>query len=279
MPRAKQQLRRNQSVSLKDALVGVVEAGEIGELAPNIQELDMRGNLLWNWDDVRRSAFDALSQVCDSLVIVLFAGCSYRPAIDSLASTQPWKQQDGSPFAKRINSTHVSMCCKCNLLRLAHSFLHGRPSFKGLRILILSNTGLPWGEAMRAGQAMPSLEELHMCQNHVALLDGSDARGEESESKTTVQESFPQLRVLNLAENDISSWAEVARLGHLPRLQHLLLHHNQLASVEYDQAEEPALFPHLDSIDLNDNVYVMTWLTAVVCTHLLGSQVGLMGKH
>lgn len=97
-------------MSLKDALVGVVEAGEIGELAPNIQELDMRGNLLWNWDDVRRSAFDALSQGCDSLVIVLFAGCSYRPAIDSLASTQPWKQQDGSPFAKRINSTHVSVC-------------------------------------------------------------------------------------------------------------------------------------------------------------------------
>ena len=164
-----------------------------------------------------------------------------------------------------------------------------RAAFKGLRVLILSNTGMSWAEAALAARSTPCLEELHVCQNNLTRLDGGDMRVEGADAGATppagdaatgagaagagagsapaaagatseVVAGLPHLRVLNLAENRISSWAEVARLGRLPRLEHLLLHHNLLEDVAYaaegagatdGEAKRP--FAALKSVDMSDN--------------------------
>lgn len=154
-------------------------------------------------------------------------------------------------------------------------------------MLILSNTGMSWGEAALAARSTPCLEELHVCQNGLTRLDGADMRQEATGSDgaapaagaasgagaagagagsaaaasgvvSDVVTGLPHLRVLNIAENSISSWAEVARLGALPRLEHLLLHHNLLADVTYatpadGAADAGPAFSSLKSVDLSDN--------------------------
>ena len=124
---------------------------------------------------------------------------------------------------------------------------------------------MSWAEASALGGALPCLEELHVCQNNFAVFDGSDARLEggsgegERESKTEdFVSGFEQLRVLNLAENAISSWVEVGRFARLPKLQHILLHHNALTNIAYTTSEESSVVPFacLQSLDVNDNMWV-----------------------
>lgn len=68
--------------------------------------------------------------------------------------------------------------------------------------------------ALAAQGALPSLEELHLCENQLSSLApmGSAAAGD---SKTA--DCFALLRVLNLSTNAIASWDEVMRFAKLPR--------------------------------------------------------------
>lgn len=139
-------------------------------------------------------------------------------------------------------------------------------SLASLRCLVLNGCGVGWPQAVAVGRQLPNLRELHLCGNGisslalpVAALQGAPegaacaqaagaagAAGSEqgaspgpasSPAAALLAAAFPQLQLLDLDENELSSWAELATLGALPALRSLLLSGNRLAAVEYTGGE------------------------------------------
>eukprot|EP00741_Cyanophora_paradoxa_P000884 tig00000448_g854.t1 len=103
-------------------------------------------------------------------------------------------------------------------------------AFAALRVLVLSGTGLAWGDVARLEPHAPLLEELHLCGNGLRSL-ADDAASDPAPG-------FPRLRLLNAEGNALDDWAEIWRLRRLPRLERLLLSGNPLKAVFY-RAEGP----------------------------------------
>ncbi|KAI7835571.1 hypothetical protein COHA_010532 [Chlorella ohadii] len=191
----------------------------------------------------------------------------------------------------------------------AYSLPAGQPtSLAGIRTLVLNGCGASWQQAVAIAQQLPNLRELHLCNNGMASLQmpgtssseagGKGSSGGEgavatlaglslspsagscssaSHSLCSISQllaaAFPQLEVLDLEGNALSSWTELATLSTLPRLRSLLLSGNRLDDVQYsggftslrslllgsnclaDWAAVDALnsFPALEEARLSDN--------------------------
>lgn len=128
--------------------------------------------------------------------------------------------------------------------------LPGTPASSGLsslQTLVLNECGVGWQQAVAVARLLPSLRELHLCGNRLASLqlppdaaggDGIAAQaadgGSPGDASALLAAAFSRLEVLDLEDNELSSWADVALLRHLPRLASLLLSGNRLAGVQYD---------------------------------------------
>ena len=132
-------------------------------------------------------------------------------------------------------------------------------AFAGLKVLVLSDTQLPWSAVQLLEPCLPVLEELHLCRNGYSVIDADAVTG------------FTQLTLLNLSENAISEWAEVAKFGSLPRLQRLFVSDNRLTSLALPAGASGAsaggagsltatssLFPCLDTLSMSNNA-VARW--------------------
>jgi len=84
-----------------------------------------------------------------------------------------------------------------------------------------------WADVAPVASALPSLEELLLCESGIA-----DLRGGPCDADGAVT-GFVRLITLNLDGNALSDWGEVWRLRRLPRLQTLFLCNNQLTHVAY----------------------------------------------
>ncbi len=151
----------------------------------------------------------------------------------------------------------------------AYSLPAGQPtSLAGIRTLVLNGCGASWQQAVAIAQQLPNLRELHLCNNGMASLQmpgtssseagGKGSSGGEgavatlaglslspsagscssaSHSLCSISQllaaAFPQLEVLDLEGNALSSWTELATLSTLPRLRSLLLSGNRLDDVQY----------------------------------------------
>lgn len=143
-------------------------------------------------------------------------------------------------------------------------------SLTGIRTLVLNGCGATWQQAVAIAQQLPNLRELHLCTNGMCSLQlpgqssagadggssgsgghsGTGAEGpgtglaglslsssvassSSSSSSQLLAAAFPQLEVLDLEGNELSSWADVAALSTLPRLRSLQLSGNRLPGVQY----------------------------------------------
>lgn len=149
-------------------------------------------------------------------------------------------------------------------------------SLAGLQTLVLNGCGVAWPQAVAVAQLLPTLRELHLCANGLAslhlpaavgrsgcdvasaaeaaagislLLLGAPAAaapgsGSSSSSRSSqgaaalLAAAFGRLEVLDLENNALSSWADVALLSTLPCLRSLLLSGNRLEEVRYEGGEE-----------------------------------------
>ncbi|EFN56852.1 hypothetical protein CHLNCDRAFT_144451 [Chlorella variabilis] len=145
-------------------------------------------------------------------------------------------------------------------------------SLAGLQTLVLNGCGVAWPQAVAVAQLLPTLRELHLCANGLAslhlpaavgrsgcdvasaaeaaagislLLLGAPAAaapgsGSSSSSRSSqgaaalLAAAFGRLEVLDLENNALSSWADVALLSTLPCLRSLLLSGNRLEEVRYE---------------------------------------------
>jgi len=95
------------------------------------------------------------------------------------------------------------------------------PSFASLRTLVLNACKISWDVAMEVAAACPMLEALHLCDNSLSKLQGPSA-----------EFVLQRLQLLNLEDNDINSWEEVAAtLKGLPKLERLYLSGNTIDSI------------------------------------------------
>jgi Leucine-rich repeat (LRR) protein len=198
-------LSKLQHVALMKAGVNRVSAAgqpPLGELAPNIQELDLAENLLKEWS------------VVEELGLQL-------PNLQSLDL--------------RANRLLAAPCA-------------GLAPFQSLRVLVLNATGLSWADTVSLSPQMPRLAELHVAGNGISSL----AAG------SPLPEAFPVLEQLDLDNNQLNDWSEVARLADLPCLVKLTLSANQIDAISIDPPSTtaggpPPAFAQLQSLYITRN--------------------------
>jgi len=130
---------------------------------------------------------------------------------------------------------------------------HGAYNFP-LKSLTLNNTNMHWSKAVSiCGACFPQLQELHFCSNRLERVDGVYGVCAEGKpvAEHTLTHSLGNLRLLNLEENEISSWDQVWLLSSLPSLEKLILNENKIPLVSHDG--ERSRFPQLKSISLDQN--------------------------
>ncbi|KAJ3013566.1 hypothetical protein HKX48_005677 [Thoreauomyces humboldtii] len=116
-------------------------------------------------------------------------------------------------------------------------------AFPKLKALTLLGTHMPWTEAEAVQKWLPSLDELHFGFNRLATFPTSVV-------------GFDVLRVLNLENNNLSSWTEIRKLAHLPVLATLMLNHNNITTI--DPPSSATEFRTLQSLSISDN-RIATW--------------------
>ena len=193
-------------VSLENFNVGKAgPAGVLREACPRIQELNLRKTMFGNWDDLAKLGHELTRLKNLQLPANRFVKLPYP-----LPTSHPL-----------------------------------RGSFPSLRVLVLTDTNVSWGEVAAIDEAIPNLEELHLAKNGLSSFDlpmttyaewsvnqgdrTRDARG--AAGKPLV--GFKKLKMLNLSENLFDDWRQIWRLGWLPALEYLILNENQLESIEY----------------------------------------------
>ena len=88
---------------------------------------------------------------------------------------------------------------------------------------VLNECVLTWSAIVTIAPCLPHLKELYLSGNDIQSIS----------SPTTPGALFPELEVLDLQDNGLSSWDMVKSLSDLPKLRQLKLNGNPIKSVEY----------------------------------------------
>lgn len=100
----------------------------------------------------------------------------------------------------------------------------GMVKLNNIRILVLNHTSITWKQVDKLKDYLPHIEELHLMGNNLTEITPT--------SSANVQ-GFDSLRLLNLEDNNISSWDEIVKLSQLRCLAKLFLNKNDLNSIWY----------------------------------------------
>ncbi|XP_022718317.1 tubulin-folding cofactor E isoform X1 [Durio zibethinus] len=100
----------------------------------------------------------------------------------------------------------------------------GLPLLKGIRVLVLNNTGINWSQVEILEHSLPVIEELHLMGNNISTIkptSSSNVRG------------FDSLQLLNLEDNCLAEWNEILKLSQLKSLEQLYLNKNKFTCIFY----------------------------------------------
>ncbi|KAK7246107.1 hypothetical protein RIF29_40966 [Crotalaria pallida] len=126
------------------------------------------------------------------------------------------------------------------------------PLLKSIRVLVLNNTSVDWGQVELLKQSLTAIEELHLMGNSISRI---------LPMSSSMVQGFDSLRLLNLEDNCIAEWGEIMKLSQLRCLEQLYLNKNSLNSLFYpdksSQYESEVAsykpFQNLRSLLLGDN--------------------------
>lgn len=102
-------------------------------------------------------------------------------------------------------------------------------SLPGIENLVLNGTMVPWSDILKLSKHIPSLKELHLCENDYDKVTCNN---------TDITQHLSNLNCLRLNSNKIQSWDEIWKLRHLPNLQSLILSENPLIEVAYEHNKD-----------------------------------------
>ncbi|KAI5065360.1 hypothetical protein GOP47_0020055 [Adiantum capillus-veneris] len=228
---------------------GVVSAGELEGVLPNLKELDLTGNLLPDWQ--------AVNLICDRL-----------PALRVLDLSRNRMQlnNDFFPALSRLQTLVLNFCqiswgqveiLKHSLPELEELHLCGNEisvleveeggdcveGFKQLRLLNLENNHIEsWEELLKLSK-LESLEQLQVSHNRLKKFYYPDWAGSEEN-----QRPFLSLRCLLLAGNAIEDWGSIDALNLFPKLTEVRLSDNPLTDLHVGGAPRFLLVARLANI-------------------------------
>uniref|UniRef100_A0A8C2Y5B7 Tubulin-specific chaperone E n=1 Tax=Coturnix japonica TaxID=93934 RepID=A0A8C2Y5B7_COTJA len=116
-------------------------------------------------------------------------------------------------------------------------------AFSKLTTLALNQTGITWTEVLLCAPGWPVLEELYLTSNNITVLERPD-------------HVLQTLKLLDLSNNQLLDGSQLHLIGHLPRLEQLILTNNGISSVRFPDAEfgcKTKMFPSLKRLAINDN--------------------------
>ncbi|KAJ3211916.1 hypothetical protein HDU67_004188 [Dinochytrium kinnereticum] len=212
-------LREISLAGMEVGWIGSEVPGLLGMICPSVVDLDLSRNLFSRWAEV--------AMVCCEL-----------PALESL----------------RLNQTRLWWWCEENEgVAFPPSFdpravIKGG-AFDGVKALALNHTRIPWAEVEGVvARHFPALEELHLGFNGMTNLTSSTDHLETA--------LFPNLKLLNLESNLLTSWDDVASIAkRLPSLKNLHLPNNQIPSIS-----TTLILPTLLTLNLSQN-RISDWLS------------------
>ncbi|XP_055002689.1 tubulin-specific chaperone E isoform X2 [Sorex araneus] len=134
-----------------------------------------------------------------------------------------------------------------NLSENKFKFPSGPPSvigtFSTLKILVLNHTGITWAELLQCASGWPVLEELYLKANDICI----------SERPTDV---LQMVKILDLSVNRLIDENQLFLIGHLPRLEQLILSDIGISAIHFPDAGigcKTSMFPALQYLVVNDN--------------------------
>ncbi|XP_072188003.1 tubulin-specific chaperone E isoform X2 [Excalfactoria chinensis] len=116
-------------------------------------------------------------------------------------------------------------------------------AFSKLTTLALNQTGITWTQVLLCAPGWPVLEELYLTSNNITVLERPD-------------HVLQTLKLLDLSNNQLLDGSQLHLIGHLPRLEQLILTNNGISSVRFPDAEfgcKTKMFPSLKRLAINDN--------------------------
>lgn len=94
--------------------------------------------------------------------------------------------------------------------------------------LVLNGTFTSWQDVIDLTKKIPSLTELHACENEYEDLDHPE----------DAYKCLQNITCLRLNNNRLRSWEEIWKLKHLPQLESLILSGNPIQHIFYKEEEE-----------------------------------------
>lgn len=228
-------------VRVQDSLVASFSADSIAAVAPNIQELDLRGNLLSSLPALATLGHQlpklAMLNLGDNRFaaaapadVAALAGCF--PALRVLVlsgSNLPWSQiQQLEPAFPALEELHL---CRNNM----STFDAPVSGFPLLQVFNASdNAFADWREIAKLG-ALPSLRRLLLTDNAIAVVhagtDGEAGTGAGAGAgDVSAGGPFSSLTSLTLSGNAVSSWSGLHGLLAYPSITALRFQNNPLTS-------------------------------------------------
>lgn len=101
----------------------------------------------------------------------------------------------------------------------------------------LKQSLISWNDIQAILNVFPQLQDLQLGGNELSVLD---------------EIKHNQLSTLNLEDNQLSDWKQVAHLGKLPNLKTLFLNNNQLKSI--DEPTSGTMFSQLRFLRIDSNL-------------------------
>lgn len=103
---------------------------------------------------------------------------------------------------------------------------------------------LQWEDILKLSSVFPNLEELRAISNNIEHLD------------TPTENSFTNLQILDLENNNIKDWSEICKLSAIPMVNHLILDNIQLKSIKFGKCNNQSLdfFKNVRRLALSNNL-------------------------
>ncbi|EFJ23244.1 hypothetical protein SELMODRAFT_175129 [Selaginella moellendorffii] len=240
--------------------------GEISSSAPNIEELDLTGNLISDWNFV--------TCLCEELPRLRAVDLSYnridirpempRPPLNLRTvvlnyCSLSWEQVDmlskSLPFVEELHLRH-------NNIRLLQTSGEAVEGFEELRVLNLEGNSLEsWDEMMKLS-SLRSLKTLNVSGNAITKVSYPE----------NIKDQWPflQLSCLLLGKNQLADWESVDALDKFPNLTEVRLSENPIADTSKGGAPRYVLVARLSKITVLNGSEVKQYLTAqgVYCRYV-----------
>ncbi|XP_015429023.1 PREDICTED: tubulin-specific chaperone E [Dufourea novaeangliae] len=220
-------------VWLRDQYVSEAgNSGELEELCPNLEELDISRNLINSWR--------IIADICCQLhsLIRLNVSENYLPTGENMKTlSNSFLMVEHLTMAKMNYNWFDIQQCLCmfpsiqelsvsfNMISIIQKPLEDENLMKISRLTLEGNLISNWDEILKLG-SLPRLEYLNLNLNKIDKIRFPSTK------PTAKTPAFPVLRQLHLSQNNISEWQYVSELEKINNLEELKFRENPILKDE-----------------------------------------------